>query len=174
MRPLGTGARLGDGLEAIAHIARSDAVDIYDAWSEPRGCRVTVKTLRPDRLRDVRARAGLLGEGRLLARLAHPHLVRAYEVHDGERPAVVLERLRGDTLGALIARRRLSSAETAHLGLQLGGALRYLNGTGLVHLDVRPATVIANAGAAKLVDLSSARRFGLVKPGLGTWPNRAP
>jgi eukaryotic-like serine/threonine-protein kinase len=174
MRPLGAGALLGDGLEVIAHLARSNVIDVYDAWSEARGCRVAVKALRPDRLRDVRARAALLGEGRLLARLAHPHLVRAYDVHDGHRPVVVLETLRGATLAALVASRRLSSAETAHLGLQVGSALRYLNGQGLVHLDLKPSNVIAHAGTAKLIDLSITRRPGIVKPGLGTWSNLSP
>jgi eukaryotic-like serine/threonine-protein kinase len=174
MRPLGAGALLADGLEVISHLARSNVLDVYDAWSEPRGARVAVKALRPDRLRDRAARAALLGEGRLLARLAHPHLVRAYEVHEGARPLMVLETLRGATLGALIAERRLSTAETAHLGLQVGAALRYLGGHGLVHLDVKPSNVIADAGTAKLIDLSIARRPGLVKPGLGTWSNLAP
>jgi eukaryotic-like serine/threonine-protein kinase len=174
MRPLGPGARLGEGLEVIAHLARSNVIDVYDAWSEARGSRVAVKALRPDRLSDRRARAALLAEGRLLQRLAHPHLVRAYEVHEGERPLVVLETLRGATLAALIAKRRLSTAETAHLGLQVGAALRYPNGEGLVHLDLKPSNVIADAGAAKLIDLSIARRPGLVKPGFGTWCNLSP
>ena len=123
---------------------------------------------------DPRARRALLREGRLLARLAHPHLVRAYEVRDGDRPLIVLETLRGATLGALIERRRLSAAEAAHLGLQVGGALGYLHAGGLVHLDVKPSNVIADAGAAKLIDLSIARRPGRVPPGLGTWSNLAP
>jgi eukaryotic-like serine/threonine-protein kinase len=174
VRALGGGARLGAGLEVIGHLARSNVLDVYDAWSEPRGCRVAVKALRPDRRRDPRARRALLREGRLLARLTHPHLVRAYEVHAGERPFVVLETLRGATLGALVARRRLSPAETAHLGLQVGSALRYLHSERLVHLDVKPSNVIADAGAAKLIDLSIARRPGRVKRGLGTWSNLAP
>src|SRR5918999_1518809 len=81
---------------------------------------------------------------------------------------------RGSALAALIAGRRLSTAETAHLGLQIGAALRYLNGEGLVHLDVKPSNVIADGGAAKLIDLSIARRPGIVKPGLGTWCNLSP
>jgi serine/threonine protein kinase len=173
MRPLGAGAQIG-GVEVIAHLARSNVLDVYDAWDAGRGCRVAVKTLRPDRRRDVRARAALLREGRLLLRLAHPHLVRAYAVHDGGRPAIVLESLRGATLGALLERGRLGVAEACHLGLQLGGALHHLHGRGLVHLDVKPSNVIAHAGAATLIDLSIARRPGRVRPGTGTWCSLAP
>jgi len=173
MRPLGPGAEVG-GAEVIAHLARSNVLDVYDAWDRERGCRVAVKTLRPDRRRDPRARAALLREGRLLARLDHPHLVRAYAVRGGERPAVVLASLRGATLGALLEGGRLGAAEACHLGLQLGSALRYLHGRGLVHLDVMPTNVIAHAGAATLIDLSIARRPGRVKPGTGTWCSLAP
>jgi serine/threonine protein kinase len=171
---LGAGARLADGLEVIAHLARSNVLDVYDAWDGRRGCRVAVKTLRPDRRGDPSARRALMREGRLLARLGHPHLVRAYEVHEAERPFVVLETLRGATLGALIDQRRLSPAEAAHLGLQIGSALRYLHAEQLVHLDVKPSNVIADSGTAKLIDLSIARRPGRIKAGVGTWSNLAP
>jgi serine/threonine protein kinase len=174
VRTLGPGARLGDGHEVIAHLARSNVLDVYDAWDGRRGCRVAVKMLRPDRRGDPRARRALLREGQLLARLGHPHLVRAYEVSDGERPFVVMETLRGATLGALIEQRPLSAAETAHLGLQVGSALRYLHAEDLVHLDVKPSNVIADSGTAKLIDLSLARRPGRVKAGVGTWSNLAP
>ena len=97
-----------------------------------------------------------------------------YAVRDGERPAVVLETLRGATLGALLDHGRLGVAEACHLGLQLGSALRYLHGRGLVHLDVKPSNVIAHAGAATLIDLSIARRPGRVLPGTGTWCFLAP
>ena len=174
MKPLGSGAPLAEGLDVIAHRARSDVVDLYDAWSDLRGCRVAVKALRHDRLHDRAARAALLREGRLLAHFTHPHLVRAYEVHEGLRPLVVLETLRGATLAALLADRPLSTAEAADLGLQVGSALRYINGEGLVHLDVKPSNVVAAGGGAKLIDLSIARRPGLVEPGLGSAGNLSP
>jgi serine/threonine protein kinase len=174
VRPLGPGARLGDELEVIEHLARSNVLDVYDAWSERRGCRVAVKALRPDRRADRRARAALAREGRLLVRLAHPHLVRGYETHAGERPLIVMETLRGATLAAMIAGRRLSGREAAHLGLQVGSALHYLHGEGLVHLDVKPSNVVADGGVAKLLDLSIARAPGRVKPGVGTWCYLAP
>jgi len=169
MRLLAPGTRLADGLEVIAHLARSDAVDVYDAWSDLRGCRVAVRALRPDRLHDGEARAALLREGGLLAHLTHPHLLRAYEVHEGHRPLVVLAPLRGTTLAALLAAERPRRvAEAARLGLQAGSALRYINGQGVVHLDVRPSGVLLADGGAQLIDLAIARRPGLVEPGLGS------
>jgi serine/threonine protein kinase len=177
MRALGPGAAAAPGARVIAHLHRSEHLDVYDAWCERRACRVIVKTPRPDRRRDRRIVRALLAEGRLLRRLSHPAIVRGYDVHDGLRPAIVMETLGGETLDHLVERhadRRLSAADVAIVALQLGGALRYLHGAGVLHLDVKPANVIAEAGRAKLVDLSIARPPGRVAPGLGTWCNMAP
>jgi serine/threonine protein kinase len=163
-------------VRVIAHLHRSRALDVYDAWSDERGCRCTVKTVRPDRLRDRRVVQGLLREGRLLSGMSHPHIVRAYEVHEAPRPALVLETLRGETLAHMVqnAAPRLSAAELGHLGLQLGSGLRYLHGRRTLHLDLKPANVIVDSGQAKLIDLSHAATPGAVPAGRGTWCYMAP
>ena len=160
----------------LAHLARSNVLDVYDAWCDDRRCRVILKTLRPDRRGDARARAALLREGRLLRRLSHPHLVRGYDVLDGPLPAIVLETLGGETLAHLVERRerRLSARELGFLGLHLCSAVGYLHRQGLLHLDLKPSNVIAEGGRAKVIDLSLARRAGRVRPGTGTWCYLAP
>lgn len=176
MRPLGPGREITPGTTIIEHLHRSAGLDVYDAYNEPRACRVIVKTLRPDRLRHPSARRKLLQEGRLLRRLTHPHIVRAYEVHDGERPAIVVETLGGRTVGRLVqdSRRPLSALELANLGTHLAGALRHLHSHGFLHLDLKPSNVIAEAGRAKIIDLSHARRPGRMRAGNGTWCYVAP
>jgi eukaryotic-like serine/threonine-protein kinase len=165
-----------EGYEVIAHLSRTRRLDTYEVWSHERACSCVVKTLRPDRRDDERARAALLAEGRLLTTLAHPHIVRGYELIDGPEPAVVMETLDGETLAHLIARHPegLYAQELAWLGLHLASALHYLHRWGILHLDVKPANVIAEAGRAKLIDLSLARPPGRRRPGLGTWSNLAP
>jgi serine/threonine protein kinase len=176
VRALGPGARIGRDVTVIAHLHRSRALDVYDAWSDERGCRCTVKTVRPDRLRDRDVVRGLLHEGRLLATMSHPHIVRAYEVRDSPRPALVLETLGGETLAHLVesAPKPLSPAELGHLGLQVGSALRYLHGRRILHLDLKPSNVIVESGRAKLIDLSHAGAPGPAPAGRGTWCYMAP
>jgi eukaryotic-like serine/threonine-protein kinase len=176
VRPLGRGREIAPGTTILEHLHRSAGLDVYDAWNEPRGCRVIVKTPRPDRLRRPSARARLLREGRLLERLTHPHIVRAYEVHDGARPAIVMETLTGSTLEHLIthARRPLGAVELANLGAHLAGALRHLHANGILHLDLKPSNVVAEHGRAKVIDLSHARPPGRMRPGNGTWCYMAP
>jgi eukaryotic-like serine/threonine-protein kinase len=175
-RALRPGRELAPGYEVIEHLARSNVLDVYDAWSHERGCRVAIKALRPDRNGDGTALTALLREGRHLRRLSHPHLVRAYEVLREPRPAVVLETLAGETIAHLIQRRRrrLAAADLAILGLHLCSALGYLHSQRLLHLDVKPSNVIAERGRAKVIDMSVARRPGRARAGVGTWCYMAP
>lgn len=153
--------------ELIERLSRGHAYDVYDAWSHERGCRCVVRTLRPDRRRDRGARADLLREGRLLERLAHPHLVRAYETRS-RPPMVVLETLGGATLAALLEHGPLDRADLVQLGLQLGSAVRYLHRNGVLHLDLKPDNLIAEAGRLKVIDLSIAQPPGPIEAGTGT------
>jgi serine/threonine protein kinase len=173
--PLARGTAIRPGYEVIEHLRRGNDLDVYDAWSEERLARCVIKTLRPDRLGKRRAAAALRREGALLARLAHPHIVRAYETFSRPHPAVVLETLPGATLSVLIADEPPPSAEEiGHLGLQLGSALHYLHRNGILHLDLKPSNLIADAGSVKVIDLSLARSPGPCSAGLGTWHYLSP
>ena len=175
-RPLRAGEHIGRGYEVIEHLARSNVLDVYDVWSDERACRCVAKTLRPDQAEDARARRSLLAEGRLLERLRHPHVVAGYETLTRPRPAVIMETLSGETLAHLIENRRrpLSARELAFLGLQLVSAVGYLHRHGVLHLDLKPSNIVAEAGRAKLIDLSVARPPGRLKAGIGTWCYMAP
>jgi serine/threonine protein kinase len=172
--PLPPGARLGPGLTVIEHLSRTRRYDTYEVWSDERACSCVAKLPRPDRRGEERVRAALVREGELLAALAHPHLVRGYEVAPG--PVVLIETLGGQTLDHLIDTRPdgLDPDEVAWLGLHLASALHYLHGRALLHLDVKPGNVVAEDGRAKLLDLSLARPAGIHPPGLGTWCHCAP
>jgi eukaryotic-like serine/threonine-protein kinase len=174
VRPRGAGSRLAPGLEVIALLRRGTDLDVYDAWSDELGARCVVKTVRPDRRADRRARARLLREGRLLRRLSHPHLVHAHAVVREPWPLLVLEVLGGETLGRRLEQGPLDEDEAAVLGLHLGSALRYLHRAGIVHLDVKPSNVVLEGARARLLDLSIARPPGTIRAGVGTVGYLAP
>ncbi len=168
------GAEVLPGYRVEALLARGGRVDTYDVTSTERDCRAVVKVLRPDRLGDAHVREAVATEGRLLTTLAHPHLVRGYEVVTSPRPAVVLETLPGATLAAIIDDGRLGVADTALLGRQLVSVLGYLHRHGYVHLDVKPDNVVVQEGRAILIDLGLATRPGPIARGLGTDGYAAP
>ena len=173
--PLGANATIAPGYEVIEHLRRGNDLDVYDTWSVERLSRCVVKALRPDRGHKKRVRAALLREGALLGQLAHPHIVRAYETIAEPLPMVVLETLPGSTLSVLIAEEPVRPPEElGHLGLQLASALHYLHSRDILHLDLKPSNLIAEAGRVKLIDLSLARAPGPAGPGIGTWQYLSP
>jgi eukaryotic-like serine/threonine-protein kinase len=172
---LAPGSAIAPGYQVIDHLSRGRALDVYDVWSDERECRCIAKGLRPDRAGDRSARRRLLREGRLLAKLSHPHIVRGYELLVSDAPLVIMETLSGETLAHLIEKGdRLLPVEVAQLGLQLCSAIQYLHRHRILHLDLKPSNIVAEAGRAKIIDLSLARRPGRARSGIGTWCYMAP
>jgi eukaryotic-like serine/threonine-protein kinase len=175
-RPFQPGDVIAPGYELIEHLSRGRRLDVYDAWSGERGTRCVIKALRPERASEQKAQAQLAREGELLQTLSHPHLVRGYETRMTPTPLIVMETLGGQTLAHMIEeeKRELEPPELAHLGLQLGSAVRYLHRSGFLHLDLKPSNIVADGGFAKLIDLSLARPPGSAPAGIGTWCYLAP
>jgi serine/threonine protein kinase len=168
------GAEVLPGYRVEALLAHGGRVDTYDVTDLGRDCRAVVKVLRSDRLHDEHVREAVATEGMLLTTLAHPHLVRGYELLTGPRPALVLETLPGATLSALLDDGTLGVADTALLGRQLVSVLGYLHRHGWVHLDVKPENVVVQEGRAVLIDLGLATRPGRIRRAMGTDGYAAP
>ena len=161
------------GYRPLTLLADGRRLETWDAWDEARGTRCVVKLLRADRRDDPRVRQAVLLEGHLATSLAHPHLVRGYDVLD-DPPTVVLETLRGATLSALVEHEPLGLADAAELGCQLVSVLGYLHRHDWLHLDLKPDNVVVEHGKAVLIDLSLAGRPGSGRPGAGTRGYLAP
>jgi eukaryotic-like serine/threonine-protein kinase len=174
--PVRSGERLASGYEVIAHLRRGRDLDVYDVWSEERDCRCVAKAPRTDKLSVASTQRRLVREGRLLLSLAHPHIVRAYELVEDPDPVLILETLEGETLDHLVRRqqRRLPAIDIAYLGMHLCSAVQFLHRNGIVHLDLKPSNVISDFGQAKLIDLSIARAPQTIGPGIGTRRYMAP
>ena len=173
------GGEVAPGYRVVEHLSRARDLDVYDVWSEARECRCVAKVLRPDRLDNERTRGHLLREGRLLLRLTHPHIVRAYELIEKPHPVLVLETLTGATLSWLLDElrdrgRRMPIQDVVHLGLHLTSALGYLHRHDFLHLDVKPSNVVAETRLAKLIDLSVGRPPGPLRGKVGSRPWMSP
>ncbi len=103
-------------------------------------------------------------EFRVLARLDHPHIVRAYDYgahHDS--PYLVLEFLAGRTLGEELAAGPLPRSRLLHIARQICQALVYLHSQSIVHRDLKPGNLMllspdkSHPCQVKLMD------FGLIR-----------
>jgi hypothetical protein len=143
---------IGQGSMGVVWQARDEELDRV----------IAVKLLNADR-RSPDAVARMLREGRLAARLRHPHAIRVFDVveHDGE-PCLVLEYLPSRSLAALIAERgALPPNVVADVGRQIAAALTAAHAEGIVHRDISTFNVlIAEDGIAKITDFGIARAVG--------------
>jgi serine/threonine protein kinase len=116
-----------------------------------------------DHRQATEARQRILREGRIAARLQHPHAVSIYDVavHEGE-PWLVMEYMPSRSLAAVLTEDGLlCDWEAARVGLHLADALDAAHEAGIVHRDVKPGNVlIGQNGTAKLVDFGIARASG--------------
>lgn len=169
------GVELVPGYQVVAHLRRGRRLDVYDAWSTHRQARCVVKLVRPDRVAEPHTAVFLRREGELLRDLAHPHLVRVYELVEEPQLAVVMETLTGPSLAdAIDERGRLHPTDVALIGAQLASALRYLHLHGCIHGDVTPGNILLEGGTTKLIDLSLSEPPGPLRPGTGTSGYQAP
>ena len=175
---LSEGEEIGPGLRALRLLGTSNTHDVYLAWDEVRYTLVAAKLLLPHRVADPGARDELAHEGALLRDVDHPVLPRCFGSSlDGRMPHIAIEYVDGPRLSTVIRRQRFLAVEQiVPLLQQVCGALHYLAGRGLVHLDVKPKNVIMSP-PPRLIDLSVARTIDEARATtgpVGTDPYMAP
>jgi len=101
-------------------------------------------------------------EGKSLARLSHPNVVRVLNFfRANETVYLVMRYERGRTLQEHILARRGAIKETfiRHVFAQLLNGLREVHSNKLLHLDIKPANIyIRNDGTPVLIDFGAARQ----------------
>ncbi|MGQ0778779.1 MAG: protein kinase domain-containing protein [Pseudonocardiales bacterium] len=102
-------------------------------------------------------------EGRIAARLHHPHAITVYDVaeHEG-KPCLIMEYLHSESLSTVLEiRGPLPAEEVAKIGSQLASALTAAHAAGIVHRDIKPGNVLlAEDGTAKITDFGISRAVG--------------
>jgi serine/threonine-protein kinase len=113
---------------------------VYEATHLDLEKRVALKVLRPDVAASPEARARFLREGRITARLRHPHVLDVTDVGlQDETPFLVMEYLEGESLAALLEREgALPVSRLADLLLPVLAAIAAAHDVGIVHRDLKP------------------------------------
>jgi serine/threonine-protein kinase len=151
--------RILDRYRLIERIASGGSAEVWRAHDEQLDRPVAVKRLHPHLLPDETSRQRLAAEARAVASLTHPVIVGIYDVDvEGDWPALVMELVDGEPLGARIAREGpLDGRAAAAVGADLADALYHAHRQGVVHRDLKPGNVLLDReGHARLVDFGIA------------------
>ncbi len=129
--------KLGHGGMGTVWRAKDETVDREVAVKEPR-----VPDHLPER-EQATAFERMRREARAAARLDHPAVVNVHDVAvvDG-RPWIVMELVRGRSLGDALQEGTLGAREAAKIGLEVLGALEAAHAAGILHRDVKPDNVL--------------------------------
>lgn len=118
---------------------------------------VAVKLLPPHQSGERDAIERLLREARAAASVDHPAVVTVYEAGIADdRPYVVMQKVEGETLEAILRRGPLPEAQAIALATQIADALAEVHALGIVHRDLKPSNVIWTSRGAKLLDFGLA------------------
>ena len=159
---LSAGDRLGR-YEIVEPLGAGGMGEVYRARDPGLEREVALKVLPARTLTDQSARARLLREARMAARLNHPHVCTVHEVAEADGQIyIVMELVEGRALDTVLSEGPLPVEQAVRYGVQIAEALAHAHERGVVHRDLKSANVVVTAeGRAKVLD------FGLAKQLVG-------
>jgi len=144
----------------VRKLGSGGMADVYLAEDEELGRRVAIKILNDRHANDEQFVERFRREAKNAAGLSHPNIVSIYDRGEAEGTYyIAMEYLDGRSLKELVvARGPLPVADAITFTRQVLGALRFAHRKGVVHRDIKPHNVMADAdGRLKVTDFGIAR-----------------
>jgi len=144
----------------VRKLGSGGMADVYLAEDEDLGRRVAIKILNDRHANDEQFVERFRREAKNAAGLSHPNIVSIYDRGEAEGTYyIAMEYLDGRSLKELlVARGPMPIADAIAFTRQILTALRFAHRKGLVHRDIKPHNVMADAdGRLKVTDFGIAR-----------------
>ncbi len=127
---------------------------VFAAWDPELDRTVALKVLHPI----LAHRERIQSEARAMARLAHPHVVAAYDAGTaGDDLFLAMELVAGQSLRAWLKEKPRTTPEIVEVFRQAGSGLAAAHRAGLVHRDFKPENVLVGTdGRARVGDFGLA------------------
>ena len=150
---------IADRYDIIRLIGGGGMGRVFVAYDRSLKRNVAIKVLAPDLALNPAYSRQLLREARAAAQLDHAHIAAVHDVVDSDGAVcIVMEMLRGETLGSKLRRRPLTIQQLVRYARQVAAALRHAHARGIVHCDLTPANIfITEEDEVKVLDFGLAR-----------------
>ncbi len=154
------------GYRVIRQLGRGGMASVFEVEHPTLGVHLALKVFNAEGERAEFLRSRLLAEGRVLARLEHPNLVKVHNCGVDEATGVAYITmdlvLSADgeprTLSDLHAKHEIDEELLFRWYADIASALAYIHSRGIVHRDVKPSNIlIAADGRAVLADFGVSR-----------------
>lgn len=155
---LASGSLFGD-LRIVRLLGKGGMASVYEAYDARLDRAVAVKVLPPQFLHDETFARRFEQEARLVARLAHPHIVPIYAsgIEQGT-PWMTMRLLGGGSVEQLLHGRPLAKPVALKLLADIASALDHAHAAGVIHRDIKPTNILLDdEGSASLSDFGLAR-----------------
>ena len=153
--------RLG-GFVLLKELGKGEMGATYKAYEKSLGRYVAIKVMHRSLGQDPSRVESFMSEGRALASLDNPNIVRVFSLgQEKNQPYIVMELIAGGGMEKQFSEDKpLDEVRTLEIITGVARALRAANEIGLIHGDVKPENImLSEKGRPKLVDFGIAR-FG--------------
>ena len=149
---------LSGRFELEAELGRGGMGTVFLARDLARDRRVAIKVIHPELVKGTGLKR-FQREIQITSRLDHPSIVPLLDSGmAGDLAYFVAPFVEGESLRQLIRRRgKLEVDEAVEIAGQVGQALEYAHGEGVVHRDIKPENIIVSEGQAIVTDFGIAR-----------------
>ena len=158
--PLGrlVGARLGR-TEVLKLISTTDIITTFEGRHGDDERAAVVKVLRPDRVKDKIALERFTREAQVLEKIDHPNIAKILETGTAEGVRYIsMEVGSGEALSTTLERTgKLPADRVARIARGVALGLAAAHRAGVIHRDLRPANILVEGGAVKIVGFGVAR-----------------
>jgi TonB family protein len=147
------------GLRIVRLLGAGGMASVYEAYDDRLDRLIALKVLSPALLHDATFAQRFAQEARLVARIAHPHIVPVYAsgIANGV-PWMTMRLLTGGTVGPQQPGVIRPLADTLRILRDIATALDHAHGAGVIHRDVKTSNILLDdSGAASLSDFGLAR-----------------
>ncbi len=153
-----TGRQFGP-YQIVAPLGEGGMAAVYKAYQPGMERYVALKVLPRSYADDPQFLARFQREARLLAQLQHPHILPVFDFGQADSYTyIVMPFIQSGTLTDQLKGSPVSLARIRQVITQVGEALAYAHGRGLIHRDIKPSNILIDeSGNCLLTDFGLAR-----------------